>query len=193
MDLSAEWAAAFGAPATTGVWFVWGQSGHGKTSFVMQLCKELCRHYKGVYNSYEEGTSLTIQRAMREHNMESVNARLSLLDGEPIADLSARMSKRMSPHFYVIDSFQYTGLSVQEYFDFIGAHRNKLIIFISQAEGRKPKGRTAERVLYDAGLKIWVEGFRAWSKGRFFGERGYYDVWAERAREYWGEQTRLTL
>lgn len=41
--LSDEWREAFGEPERNGVWFVWGRSGSGKTSFVLKLCKELCR------------------------------------------------------------------------------------------------------------------------------------------------------
>lgn len=37
-----EWKEAFGEPERTGVWFIWGNSGNGKSSFVMQLCKYLC-------------------------------------------------------------------------------------------------------------------------------------------------------
>lgn len=193
IPLTGKWADAFGAPGWTGVWFVWGKSGSGKTSFVMQLCKELCKYFKGAYNSLEEGSSITIRRTIAEHDMVSVNSRLSLLDGESMVDLGKRMDRRMSPHFYVIDSFQYTGLTLKQYFDFINAHKNKLIIFISQADGNKPSGRTAVRVQFDASLKIWVEGFRAISNGRFFGPVGYYDIWPERSREYWGDQKKIII
>lgn len=36
-----KWKDAFDTPEVRGCWFVWGNSGNGKTSFVMQLCKEL--------------------------------------------------------------------------------------------------------------------------------------------------------
>jgi hypothetical protein len=42
--------------------------------------------------------------------------------------------------------------------------------------------------MYDATLKIWVEGYRAFSKGRFIGSTGQYDVWAEGAERYWGSK-----
>ena len=190
LPLEGKWADAFGSPGWSGVWFVWGAPGSGKTSFLMQLCRELCKYFKGVYDSFEEGVGLTIQRALETHSMGSVNGRLVFAERESIAELDARMNKRMSPHFYVIDSFQYTGLSLKEYFEFVNAHRNKLIIFVSQSEGTKPKGRTAASVLFDASLKIWVEGFRAFSKGRFFGPVGHYDVWPERAEAYWGRKER---
>lgn len=44
------WHDAFGTPERRGVWFVWGNSGNGKTSFVMQLCKYLCRFGRVAYN-----------------------------------------------------------------------------------------------------------------------------------------------
>lgn len=180
------WADAFGTPESTGVWFVWGRTGHGKTSFVMQLCKELCRHYKGAYNSLEEGVGYTMQESLKKHGMISENKRLVLLDREPIEELGERMDRRMSPHFYIIDSFQYTDLSFAKYREFVNKHRNKLIIFISQADGTRPKGRTADRVYFDAAQKIYVEGFRAFSNGRSFGKIGHYDIWQEKAQEYWG-------
>ena len=38
-----EWYDAFGEPERKGVWLVWGNSGNGKTTFVVQLCKYLCQ------------------------------------------------------------------------------------------------------------------------------------------------------
>lgn len=34
--------------------------------------------------------------------------------------------------------------------DFVGRHPNKLIIFVSQADGRNPDGRTARKAMFDA-------------------------------------------
>ena len=52
-----KWKDAFDTPEVRGCWFVWGNSGNGKTSFVMQLCKELCKYDRVAFNSLEEGTS----------------------------------------------------------------------------------------------------------------------------------------
>lgn len=35
LDFKDTWHDAFGTPERRGVWFVWGNSGNGKTSFVM--------------------------------------------------------------------------------------------------------------------------------------------------------------
>lgn len=186
-ELSKDWREAFGEPERNGVWFVWGRSGSGKTSFVLQLCKELCRFGKVAYDSLEEGASISMKNAFIRAGMQDVSRRLVLLDNEGMEELDKRLSRRKSPDTVVIDSYQYTGMGFEDYLAFKRRHRNKLIVIISQAEGTRPKGRTAGRVMFDASLKIWVEGYRAMSKGRFFGSKGYYTIWAERAEEYWAK------
>lgn len=186
-DFSPRFAAAFGNPERRGVWFIFANSGNGKTRFILDLCKELARFGRGCYNSLEEADSLTIQDAFREAGMIDVARRITLLPAEPISELSERLSKKKSVDFVVIDSFQYTGLSFKDYLEFKAKHRDKLIIFTSQVEGRKPYGRTAVRVRYDADLKIWVEGYRAFSLGRYRGTEKYYTIWDEGAAEYWGD------
>jgi molybdopterin-guanine dinucleotide biosynthesis protein len=183
LPFSGAWAEAFGQPERTGVWFVWGNSGNGKTSFVMQLCRELARFGKVAYNSLEEGASLTMVNTLRRFNMQEVNRRFVLLDCEPMDELSARMAKRRSADFVVIDSYQYSGLTYIEYKRFKEANRNKLIVFVSHADGSNPAGRSARSVMYDATLKVWVEGYKAYSKGRFIGPNGgVFTVWEEGAR-----------
>lgn len=186
-NLSPEWAAAFGRPAKRGVWFVWGDSGNGKTSFVMQLCRELANHGVVAYNSLEEGAEDTMKNTLLRHDMENVSRRFQVLC-EPIEEMEERMDRRKSPDFYVVDSLQYTQMTYKEYRYFKEAHRDKLIIFISHADGKKPDGRVAKRVMSDASLKIYVEGFRAFSKGRYFGTEPHYTIWAEGAARYWGSK-----
>lgn len=182
------WAEAFGQPEQNGVWFVWGGSGNGKTSFVLQLCKELSRFGRVAYDSLEEGASLTMQNAFVKMGMQDVARRFVLLDREGMEQLDARLGKRKSPDIVVIDSFQYTGMTFRDYQAFKERHADKLLIFISQADGSKPAGRTAVSVMYDAALKIFVSGYRAISKGRYFGTKGYYTIWEERARLVYGDE-----
>lgn len=187
LPFEADWYQAFGTPERRGVWLVWGNTGNGKTSFVMQLCKELCRFGRVAYDSLEEGACLTMQNTLKRFNMQEVNRRFLLLDAEPLDQLSLRLKRQKAPDFVVVDSFQYTQLSYPQYIKFKEAHRNKLIIFISHASGTHPEGRPAKKAAFDASLKIYVEGYRAFSKGRFIGPKGYYDIWPEEAATYWGE------
>lgn len=187
-EFGGDWQTAFGRPERNGVWFVWGKSGNGKTSFVLQLCKELTKFGKVAYDSLEEGDSLSMQNALIRAGMKDVAKRFVLLNNENMEDLSRRLKMRRSPDIVVIDSFQYANMTLAAYTAFRERHKNKLLIFISQAEGNKPLGRTAGSVMYSAALKIWVEGYRAISKGRFIGNQGYYTIWEERAAEYWGKK-----
>lgn len=185
MPWGGAWRDAFGTPETSGVWFIWGRSGSGKTTFVLKLCKELARYGKVVYDSLEEGTRMTMRNAVLRIGMADV-ARSFTLVNDPIKDLDERISRHKSARIVVIDSFQYAEFSAMGYKDFIARHRNKLLIFISQCEGTSPAGHTAVSAMFSADLKIWVEGYRAISKGRTMGEKGYYTIWPERAGVYWG-------
>lgn len=140
-----------------------------------------------AYDSLEEGACKTMQNAFIRTGMQDVARRMVLLDCEDMATLSERLKKRRSPEFVVVDSLQYTGMSYSDFRTLKERHRDKLLIFISQARGTQPSSRVGVSVMYDAGLKIWVEGYRAFSKGRTFGEKGYYTVWPERAEKYWGK------
>ena len=160
-------------------------------SDVMRMKKETYPFegaWEEAYDSLEEGASLTMKNALMTAGMQDVARRFVLLDRENMQLLSARLGKHKSPDIVVIDSFQYTKMSFKDYEAFKERHANKLLIFVSQADGNKPAGRTAVSVMYDASLKIFVSGFRAISKGRYFGSKGYYTIWEERAKMYWGEE-----
>ena len=187
---SGAWYYAFGTPERRGIWIIWGNTGSGKTSFVMQLCKELCKYGRVAYDSLEEGACLTMQNSLKRFNMQEVNGKFLLLDVEPIDQLCLRMKRQKSPDFVVIDSLQYTQLTYAQFIKIKEAYRNKLIIFISHASGTNPDGRVAKKVAFDAALKIYVEGKRAFSKGRFIGPVGHFDVWPEEAAAYYGEDVR---
>lgn len=134
-----KWEAAFGHPDRTGVWIIWGESGNGKSSFVMQLAKYLCQWCTVAYDSLEESTGLSFQNTLNRERMEEVNYKFKILDREPMDDLSERLLKRRSPDVVIIDSFQYTGLTYAAYKTLKEKHRNKLLVFVSHCEGEKPK------------------------------------------------------
>ena len=183
-----KWADAFGQPERTGVWFIWGRSGNGKTSFVMQLIEELCKYDRVAFDSMEEGDSLSMRQKLVRHGLGKVGSRFHLLNAEPMDELKERLARRKSYNIIVIDSFQYTQMSYRDYIQFKEQNKDKLIIFISHAKGSLPRGTSAEGVMYDATLKIWVEGFKAFSKGRFIGPTGEFTIWDEGAARYWGTE-----
>jgi len=188
LPFTGDWLTHIGAPEMTGSWIIWGNSGNGKTRYALKLAKYLAKFGKVAYNSLEEGISMSLRKAFMEEGMEAVKNKLILLDREDIESLSMRLKKRKSPDFVIIDSLQYTGLNYSDYKKLKESHPKKLFIFISHAEGKKPEGRTAKKVRYDANVKIRVEGYRASAVSRYGGGKDY-TVWHEGAAEYWGEIT----
>ena len=184
-EFTGAWEASLGKPAKSGVWIVWGNSGNGKSSFVMQLAKYLCKFEKVIYDSLEESTGLSVQKSLRRHGMADVSRRFLILDREPIERLSERLKRRKSPGVVIVDSFQYSGLNYTTYKQLKEAHPGKLFIFISHAEGSRPEGRAAKKVEYDADIKIFVEGFKASCKSRFMDRPGVpFIIWEEGAIKY---------
>ena len=185
-EFTGQWFVSIGRPAKSGVWIIWGSSGNGKSSFVMQLAKYLCAFDKVIYDSLEESTGLSLQMSLKRHRMEEVRKRLLILDREPIDQLEERLKRRGSPRVVIIDSFQYSGLSYPAYKELKERHPKKLFVFISHAEGMHPAGRTARKVEYDADVKIMVSGFKAWCKSRFMEQPGEpYTIWEEGAAKTW--------
>lgn len=184
--LGGGWDECVGEIETTGVWFIWGNSGNGKTSAVVSLCRELSNFGKVLYNSREEGVSLTMQNTLRRYGMGELGGRFQL-SSMALDELDERLSQKRAPRFVVVDSFQFMGITYREFRAFCERHRNKLLIFVSRTRGRQPEGRAAVSAMYDASCKIWVEGYKAFSKGRFIGEKGEITIWEEGARRYWSD------
>ena len=181
-----KWKEAFGTPERVGVWFIWGNSGTGTPSFAMPLCKERCPSDRVVAFSRDAGACLTVQNNLKMHGMSEVSRRLAFIQ-EDMEALKARLRRHKSYNIVVVDSFQYTRMSYRDYIALKEAFPGKLFIFISHAKGKNPKGDAAESVMYDATLKIWVEGGKAFSKGRFIGETGEYVAYPRLAEEYWSD------
>ena len=184
--LGGGWDECVGEIETTGIWFIWGNSGNGKTSAVVSLCKELSAFGKVLYNSREEGVSLTMQNTLRRYGMGELGSRFQLANMS-LQELDEKISQQRSPKFVVLDSFQFMGLTYKDFRAFCEKHKNKMLIFVSRTRGRQPEGRAAISAMYDASCKIWVEGYKAFSKGRFVGTTGEITIWDEGAKKYWSD------
>lgn len=183
LPFEGDWQASIGTPELTGTWLVWGASANGKTRFALQLARYLSRFVRVAYDSLEEGLSLSMQRAIAEVGMADAKRNFVLLDKEPLPDLVRRLSRQRSPQAVVIDSLQYTGLTYAGYRELRDRFRGKLFVLVSHAEGREPKGNVARSIRYDAFVKVYVEGYKAYPQSRYGGGREYV-IWDKGARDY---------
>lgn len=192
-DFEGAWLDSIGRPELRGVWHVYGDSGHGKTTFCLQLAKYLAGFGRVLYNSLEQGLSRSMQRAWQDAGMAEAGSRVRLLDRMPMAELIELLCKRQSPEIVIIDSSHYWRRLRMTDVDYLRAKfRKKLFIFISHKErgSNEPKGQVAKDIKFDADVKVFVEGFRAMITSRYampdLGEGGAdYIIWQEGADKYW--------
>ncbi len=185
MPFTGHWKKAFGLPELAGNWIIWGESGHGKTTFTLQLCKYLTNFSRVLYNSLEEGNSESFKLALIRAGLNQDDNNFLILAGEPISKLRLRLQKPKPPGVVVLDSFQYTGLSYSQYCEFVDEFPHILFIWISHAEGKKPEGRPANSVRYNSHAKIYVEGYTAHVQSRFrIGAPHPIVIWEEGAKNY---------
>ena len=184
MEFEGAWKRAMGCPELKGSILVWGESGNGKTRFVLQFCKYLTRFERVLINNFEEGDSETMKHAFIEVGMEEVNNRIAFVDSEPFDEMVARLEKRKSPNVILIDSVQHSGITLDQYQTLKRQFPNKLFIYVSHNKGKHPDGAVANKIRFDSNVKIWVEGFRAICRSRY-GSEEPYTIWEEGAAKYW--------
>ncbi len=181
LGFTGEWFDAFKDPQDRGVWFIWGGSGSGKSTFVMQLCKVMAQlNLKVFMNIMEE-----------EVDDSDFVDRVKLLEMHEVAtnflarsyeydDLVKYLKRKNSPKVIVIDSATYFFSSLDQYKEFKKMFRSKIIIITGHANGKLPKFALEDSIRYDAKMKIFVDGFLALCQGRTIGANGgRFIIWQE--------------
>lgn len=185
MAFTGIWQKGIGQPERAGTWLIWGSSSNGKSSFTMQLAKYLTNFDKVAYDSLEEGSGLTMQKLAIRYGLGEVSKKFVILERAKKSDLIEILSKRKGPGIVIVDSLQYLGISKKEYEEIKELHKDKLIIYVSHADGKEPSGAVAKYIRYDSDVKIRVEGFKAFINTRYEGGEPI-TIWEEGAIEYWG-------
>ena len=178
------WSGPFGLPAVNASWFICGASASGKSSFVMQLAKELCKYGPVLYLSYEEGVSQSFQRRMGYLGMSDVQGRFRVVTDDSYDELQVRLRQAKSPRFVIVDSFQVAfdqhGFTYENAVKMMQRFRSKCFIYISQEAKSEPIGKPAVRLRFMCDMKVRVIGYKAYCQGRAIGEAGnYYVIWKE--------------
>jgi GTPase SAR1 family protein len=184
-----EWYEAFANPSPTGIWLIYGNSGSGKTSFILQLAKYFDEdlNMRVAFQSMEEYGRTSLKKACRRVGWREKGSSIQMLPPSSPEELFEWLKKHYKTKVVIIDTIQYWVLkyqfTIEQFFDLKAAHSDKLFIFMSHVNGNEPDGKVAVQVMRDADLKVYVQGFRAISKGRDFGPKGYYVIWPEKERK----------
>ncbi len=188
-DFEGDWLAHLGKPEKNFRAIVYGDSGNGKTDYVIKKCKYLATlGARSYYNSFEEGISCTLQEAVRRNNLQEVSGMIHFANKESFDEMCARISKPRSAHHLVIDSRDYMNMTTAQYKKLDSMFKRKAITIICWMSGKKPKGQYARDIEYMCDIKTMVRNFKAHTRCRFGGNQPY-TIWDKKPKE--GEQLQI--
>jgi hypothetical protein len=191
MGLKGEFAPHLGDIPFAFQMLIFGNSGNGKTEYCIRFAKALAKHGKVAWISYEQGHGFDLQTAVNRNRMNDVNGQFYIIDPNEsrdvnksyIEELDDYLKKRNSPDFIFIDSVDYTRFNFEDYTFLKNKYKRKSFIFISHANGKRPKSSIGERILYDGGIGVRIDKFIAYVEKNRFGGFDELLVYEKRARE----------
>lgn len=170
---------------------VTGKRKNGKTSFVMQMVKELGKAgLKVFYNSLEEGDSKTIQDAFIRSNMVEAKGKVMLGDGFYFDDLM-ELLRNSNYKVVVIDSLDYMKLTKRNYIKMVETFPRKSFIILTWGQ-KKGNVFTSDdyygrQIEYMVGAVVGVDDFTATAIGRY-GPTEPYDIWPNKPKKHRNSQ-----
>lgn len=187
MSFTDKWALSFGDTVErSGMWCIYGESGHGKTAFALKLAQYLTNFGKVLYNTIEEGARLSFKNSLNRLDFTPAQKRRFGIVSESIDELRTRLKKQKAANIVFIDSLQHSMINKKQFIALKKEFPTTLFIWITHAKGKIPMGNFAVWVEFDCDVKIRVEGFLAMFKSRF---EGYQDfiINEERYTSYYNE------
>jgi predicted ATP-dependent serine protease len=174
--LDKKWLAALGEISAPFKWLVFGRPKNGKTTFVLQFCKDASEFAKVYYNSMEEGDSKTMQEALKRVNMnETKPGRFMLGDRDTFKEMCEKLKKNRA-QIVVIDSRDYMKLTTDQYKMLTTMFPRKSFIIVCWEQSGKPLGKYAKDIEFMVDMVTHVSRFTAITNGRF-GAELKYRIW----------------
>jgi hypothetical protein len=189
VEFTGEFYQAFRKPQNRGVWFAWGSSGSGKSTFLLQLAKEFAKNLSTFYNLLEEETDDS-DFIERNRIVGTSDVKDNFWAGSyNYEQMCAYLDKRNSPDVVFIDSGVYFFKSFDQYLEFKKKYRKKIIVISGHAQGNNPRSELEKSIMFDAKQKVFVTGYLAACKGRTIGPNGgSYIIWDEGYEKLRGQQ-----
>lgn len=186
LPFEGKWQQSFGRPVSSGIWLVWGKSHNGKTSLIIQLIAYLAQFIRIDFYSLEERDGRSLQEGFEREKIKEAPNRVAVIHtGVTLDYIRTRLSKKQAAQAVVIDSVQYMRLRKGDFEAIKEEFPDVLFIWISHAKGSDPRGSRAEDIYYDADVKIYVKGYRAFPGVRGLGPMPEFDIWPEKSAKYW--------
>lgn len=177
LPIPQKWVDAIGEISDPFTWMVFGHPKNGKTSFLLQFCKDIATSgIKVYYNSMEEGHSKTLQDAFIRVGMSDIpNGMFSLGDRDTLDAMMLKL-KTNRARVVVIDSRDYMKLTADQWKRLTNAFPKKSFVLVCWEQAGKPMGKYAKDIAYMVSMITHVSNFTATTNGRF-GAGLKYTIW----------------
>lgn len=192
-----EWQRAFGNPTFGKSWFIDGDSANGKSVLVMMLSKQFCSMGKRVlYDALEEYQTSSFKDRVILLNMAEVKSYFNVVREQPdeLRERLKKTRKNRRPDVIILDSVQYLKVRKDKLFSLFDDYPEITWVVISQSEKGNPRGALAVDCQFEAYIKIHVDQYKAYFKGRAQvpAGGGVFDIYFEEAEKL-GHQKSNTL
>lgn len=180
---------AIGNAEAKGVWLVYGSEKNGKTSFVLQLAKALCKAQKVAYISAEEGTDLSFTEAVKRAGLTTAD-KIAWYTYMSLAEVVKKFTKAKSADVIILDNAtmyadEFRDINIKELENKLPG---KLIILLSHEERKEPHPAAAKNAKKMAKVYFNVKGLSAFGVSRFSGVSTQININETKATLYWGNE-----
>ncbi len=180
---------AIGNAEAKGVWLIYGSEKNGKTSFVLQLAKALCKKQKVAYISAEEGTDLSFTEAVKRAGLTTAD-KIAWYTYLSLNDVVAKFKKPKSADVIILDNAtmyadEFRDINIKELETKLPG---KLIILLAHEERKMPHGAAAKMAMKMAKVYFNIKGLTAFGVSRFSGNSTQININEIKATLYWGDE-----
>lgn len=156
IDLGERFRPLIGLIQTKFVLTLYGTSGCGKSVFAIQLCQELSKHGKVLYNSHEEQDNKTFQHRVNEFAIDS--KKITIAVSVPFDEM-LRKIKQGRYSYAVIDSVQFMAFTYDQLKQLkeFGKKKKKFGIIMVSFGNQKYNPKNAVDHLHASDVKMYFK------------------------------------
>ena len=151
---------------------IMGPAKNGKSDYCFKFSKDLALNGAQVfYNSSEEGKCSTLKENAIRNKMQEVSGKVMFGNRLNFTQLFKKMTKPRSGNVLVIDSWDYMNLTAMQFQELRETLKNKMIIVLCWAEGKRPDNGEAKKIEHMADVIVRVRDWVAHPISRFGGNK----------------------
>ena len=166
LEFNEFYAKLMGKPERNFTMMCYGESGSGKSVFLMQFSDYFAKTFgKSLYNSHEEGANQTIQNRINNFNIDA--QKLFVADAMTFDEMCTAIEKNYY-RLVIIDSVKYMGFTFNQLRDLRKRFAKRLLcICIVDFGSSKGSPDSGKDLLHASDVKMYFKNGRVYSISRY--------------------------